>query len=78
MRPRRRAQNQGSEHNGRVTEDPAELARRISDADRRSKPADQRLRFQWNVPQGTTPHVPLWLSLTFLALIVIAVLSALL
>ena len=62
-------------HGGLVTEnDPepqiSDLAHRIEDADRPSAPIEKRLRLQWNVPYGTTPHIPLWFALGFLALIV--------
>ena len=61
-----------------VEDDPAELGKRIAGADRPGAPHEQRLRFQWNVPQGTTPYVPLWLSLTVVGLIVAGIVGALL
>jgi len=59
-----------------MTEDTAELSRRISDADAPSRTAPERLRLQWNVPEGVTPYVPLWLTLLFLGLIVVAIVAA--
>lgn len=56
---------------------PAELAARIADADRPSKPQPERLRFQWNVPRGVKPHIPFWFSMLFLALLVFVVVNGL-
>jgi hypothetical protein len=56
----------------------ADLARRIEDADRPSAPIEKRLRLQWNVPYGTTPYIPLWFALAFLAFIVALVVAGIL
>lgn len=56
----------------------ADLVREIEDSDRESKPPDKRLRLQWNVPLGVTPHIPLWFAGLFAVLVVIVLLSALL
>lgn len=61
-----------------MDEDPAALGRRISDADRPSAPAERRLRFQWNVPLGVTPFVPLWMSVAFLVAASVVVVAAVL
>jgi hypothetical protein len=57
---------------------PAELAARIEEADRPSRPQPERLRFQWNVPTGVKPYIPLWLSLLVLALLAFMVLDGIL
>ena len=57
---------------------PAELADRIAQADRPSRPQPNRLRFQWNVPRGVKPFVPLWLPLVFLGLFALIVVTSLL
>jgi hypothetical protein len=54
---------------------PAELAGRIETADRPSHSQPERLRFQWNVPRGVRPHVPFWLSMLFLALLVVMIID---
>lgn len=55
---------------------PAELAGRIIEADRSSGPVEKRLRFQWNVPFGVTPYIPLWFTGVFVLLVVIVILDA--
>ena len=57
---------------------PAELAAQIGDADRPSRPQPEHLRFQWNVPMGVKPHIPLWLSLLFAGLLAVLIFSSLL
>ena len=57
---------------------PAELAKQIMGADPVSAPIEKKLRFQWNVPEGVTPHVPLWLTAVFVLLVLLAILDALL
>jgi hypothetical protein len=54
---------------------PAELAARIEAADRPSQAQPERLRFQWNVPRGVKPYVPLWLSLLFLGLLLVMIID---
>jgi len=49
---------------------PAELAERIAAADRPSKPDPGGLRFQWNVPRGVKPDVPLWFAVLVLCLLI--------
>ena len=48
---------------------PAELAAAISGADKPSKPYPGGVRFQWNVPRGVKPDVPLWFALLVLGLL---------
>jgi hypothetical protein len=60
-----------------VDDSPAELAKKIMDADRESAPIDKKLRFQWNVPLGVTPHVPFWFSVLFLVLAVLVLIDGL-
>ena len=43
-------------------------------ADERSEPT---LRFMWNLPTGTTPHIPLWLSLLFFGGLLFAIILTL-
>ena len=57
---------------------PADLAARIGDADRPSRPQPEHLRFQWNVPRGVKPHIPLWFSLLFLGLFLFMIVNSLL
>src|SRR3954454_17080630 len=52
---------------------PADWAREIEDADRPSKPQEQRLRLQWNVPRGVQPYVPLSLALLMLGILALLV-----
>lgn len=59
-------------------EDPAALAEQIIKADHPSAPVEQRLRFQWNVPTGVQPYVPLWLSLVFIGLVIAAIVASVL
>lgn len=47
---------------------PAELAQRIAAADRPPKPYPGGLRFQWNVPRGIKPDVPLWFAVLVISL----------
>jgi hypothetical protein len=54
---------------------PAELAARIEAADRPPQAQPERLRFQWNVPRGVKPYVPLWLSLLFLGLLLVMIID---
>jgi hypothetical protein len=56
----------------------AELADRVMRADRPSTPPEKRLRLQWNVPQGVTPYVPLWLAGVFAFLVLFRIVDALL
>jgi hypothetical protein len=57
-----------AEHEG---ENVTHLARRIADHDARAAQDTRHdLRFQWNVPTGLKPHIPVWLSLTFFGLLV--------
>ena len=53
---------------------PAELAARIASADKPSMPYPKQLRFQWNVPRGVQPYIPLWFVLLVIGLFVVAVL----
>lgn len=57
---------------------PAELASRITAADKPSKPDPGGLRFQWNVPRGVKPDVPLGLTLLMLGIVAFVVLLNLL
>jgi hypothetical protein len=56
------------------TPSPAELAARISSGDKPSKPYPKQLRFQWNVPRGVQPYIPLWFTLLVVGLFLLAVL----
>lgn len=56
---------------------PADLAREIEDSDRPSRPQEERLRFQWNVPRGVKPYVPLSLTLLMLGILVFVVVVSL-
>ena len=56
----------------------AELASRIGADDRPTRKQPERLRFQWNVPAGVKPHIPLWFSLVVLGLLGFMVLNAIL
>jgi hypothetical protein len=53
---------------------PADLAARISASDKPSRPQPTNLRFQWNVPRGVQPYIPLWFALVVIGLVVLAVL----
>ena len=52
---------------------PAELAQEIEDADRPSKPQEEKLRFQWNVPRGVKPYIPLSLTLLMLGILAVVI-----
>jgi len=56
---------------------PAELAEAIEDADRPSKPQEERLRAQWNVPRGVRPYIPLSLTLLMLGILAFVVVVSL-
>ena len=56
---------------------PAELAQEIEDSDRPSKPQEQRLRAQWNVPRGVQPYIPLGLTMLMLGILVFVVVVSL-
>ena len=56
---------------------PAELAAEIEAADRPSKPQEERLRFQWNVPRGVQPYIPLSLTILMLGLLAIVLITSL-
>jgi hypothetical protein len=55
------------------------LAKRIAEHDTEAiDRSTQPLRLQWNVPLGRTPHIPLWLSLTFVGLVAVVLVLGLL
>jgi hypothetical protein len=54
----------------------SEMAARVSAADRQSGPQPERLRFQWNVPRGVKPHIPCWLSMLFLGVLLVMIIDA--
>ena len=56
----------------------ADRVRKLVEPEARPAHTPGKLRLQWNVPKGVQPHVPLWLSLLFVALIAVPAIIALL
>lgn len=56
-----------------------DLAKDIADHDGDSvKPQSKELRFQWNVPRGQGPFIPLWLALVVFGGLAVAIILAIL
>ena len=50
---------------------PAELAARITAADRPSMRHERKLRLRWNIPHGEQQHIPLWFAVLVTALLLL-------